>query len=73
MQYIWLAGTKEEIEKTIQAFKVSGFTFEQGELQKCHFLSHKTPHSCLLHWFVTPSIDSVPQPKAWDAVLGGKN
>ena len=72
MQYVWLAGTEEEINQTVQAFKDMGFAFEQSEIQKCTILSHKTPFSCLLHWFVTPSTP-MPQPRPWDAVLGGKN
>lgn len=74
MRYGWIAGTKEEIAEAIQALRASGFTFTQGDVLEFYSLSHKTPYGCLLHNFCVPPIPviSTPQPKPWDAVLGGK-
>jgi hypothetical protein len=73
MRYVWVQGTREEIEETIHDLRANGFSFQQGEAYElkspCHW---NAPLSCSLRDFCAPSIPS-PQPRPWDAVLGGSN
>ena len=72
MEYIWLSGTKEEIEAVKEAFKANGFTFRQGDSFE-HTNSPLGPgcYSSALRDFQAPAVPT-PQPRPWDAVLGGK-
>ena len=73
MQYIWLSGSEEEIEELKEAFKANGFSFSQG----AHFEISNSPfgpgrYSSALKDFRPPAV-ATPQPRPWDAVLGGAN
>jgi hypothetical protein len=72
MKYIWLSGSEEEIEELKEAFRANGFSFSQGE----HFEISNSPFgpgrfSSSLKDFQAPATPT-PQPRPWDAVLGGK-
>ena len=72
MEYIWLSGTKEELEKMKEAFRANGFTFSQGSEIKLGEVVGPNRYSSALRNFQAPAVPT-PQPRPWDAVLGGKN
>jgi len=72
MKYIWLSGSLEEIEEMKEAFKANGFKFNQGdsfEITNSPFGPGR--YSSALRDFQAPVVPT-PQPRLWDAVLGGK-
>ena len=71
MEYIWLSGTKEEIEAMKEAFRANGFTFTQGSELKLGEIIGPNRYSSALKNFQAPAV-ATPQPRPWDAVLGGK-
>jgi hypothetical protein len=73
MQF-WMAGTKEEIEDSVQALRANGFTFHQGNFHEFKFSAEATgiPYYCPLNNLRPPAVPT-PQPRPWDAVLGGFN
>lgn len=71
MEYIWLSGTLEEIEAMKEAFRANGFTFTQGSELKLSEIIGPNRYSSALKNFQAPAVPT-PQPRPWDAVLGGK-
>jgi len=72
MEYIWLSGTNEEIEEMKEAFRANGFTFSQGSFIKLGDAVGSGKYSSALKNFRPPTV-ATPQPRRWDAVLGGSN
>ena len=72
MEYIWLSGTKEELEKMKEAFRANGFTFSQGSEIELGEAVGPDRYSSALKNFQAPAVPT-PQPRPWDAVLGGEN
>jgi hypothetical protein len=71
MEYIWLSGTKEEIEEMKEALRANGFTFSQGSFIKSGDAVGPGKYSSALKNFC-PTTVATPQPRPWDAVLGGR-
>jgi hypothetical protein len=72
MQYMWLAGSKKEVEEVVKALKANGFTFELADFAKIsNSFFGVNRRSYTLKNFRPPAI-ATPQPRPWDAVLGGK-
>lgn len=72
MEYMWLAGNKKEVKKAIEALRANGFTFElthYAEISNSPFGGNR--YSYTLKNFRPPAV-ATPQPRPWDAVLGGK-
>jgi len=72
MQSIWLAGTQAEIAEIVEALSANGFAFtyeDPWEIKSTPFGAGR--YSCTLYNFRPPA-KSAPQPRPWDAVLGGK-
>jgi hypothetical protein len=72
--YMRIFGKEEELAATMQALRDNGFTFTPGErieLSKSP-CNETTPFAYQLHDFCPPAVPT-PQPRPWDAVLGGKN
>jgi len=72
MEYMWLAGNKKEVKEAIEALRANGFTFElthYAEISNSPFGVDR--YSYTLKNFRPPAV-ATPQPRPWDAVLGGK-
>lgn len=71
--YISIFGKEEELVATMQALKDNGFMFTLGERTEFSKspCNESTPFGYLLHDFRPPAV-ATPQPRPWDAVLGGK-
>ncbi|MEG5038896.1 MULTISPECIES: hypothetical protein [unclassified Microcoleus] len=72
MEYMWIAGNKKEVNKLVEALRANGFTFElthYAEISNSPFGSNR--YSYTLKNFRPPAV-ATPQPRPWDAVLGGK-
>lgn len=72
MEYMWLAGKKKEVKEAIEALRAAGFSFELANFEKISnspFGSDR--YSYTLKNFRPPLISQPPQPRPWDAVLGG--
>jgi len=72
MEYMWLAGSKKEVKEAIEALRANGFTFElthYAEIKNSPFGGDR--YSYTLKNFRPPAV-ATPQPRPWDAVLGGK-
>ncbi|MEG4252926.1 hypothetical protein [Microcoleus sp. Pol10D4] len=72
MEYMWIAGNKKEVKKLVEALRANGFTFElahYAEISNSPFGGNR--YSYTLKNFRPPAVPT-PQPRAWDAVLGGK-
>ena len=72
MEYMWLAGSKKEVKEAVEALRVNGFTFELtdfAEIKNSPFGGDR--YSYTLRNFRPPA-KPTPQPRPWDAVLGGK-
>jgi hypothetical protein len=72
--YMRIFGREEELVATMQALRDNGFTFTPGErieLSKSP-CNETTPLAYHLHDFRPPAVPT-PQPRPWDAVLGGSN
>ena len=72
MEYIWLSGTKEEIAEREEAVRANGFTFSQGSFIELGEAIGLGRYSSALKDFRPPAVPT-PQPRPWDAVLGGSN
>jgi len=72
MEYIWLSGTKEEIEEMKEAFRANGFTFSQGSFIKLGDLVGFGRYFSALKNFRFPTV-TTSQPCPFDAVLGRNN
>jgi hypothetical protein len=73
MEYMWLSGRKKELKKTIKALRANGFTFELthfAEISNSPFGGNRCSYT--LTNFCPPAAAS-PQPRPWDAVLGGRS
>jgi hypothetical protein len=73
MEYMWLAGRKKEVKKTIKALRANGFTFElrhYAETSNSSFGGNRCSYT--LTNFCPPAT-AAPQPRPWDAVLGGRS
>ncbi|MEG3900186.1 MULTISPECIES: hypothetical protein [unclassified Microcoleus] len=73
MEYMWLAGRKKEVKKLVKALRDGGFTFETAycaEISNSPFGSNR--YSYTLKNFRPPAVPT-PQPRPWDAVMGGIN
>jgi hypothetical protein len=72
MEYMWLAGNKKEVKEAIKALRECGFTFDlthYAEISNSPFGASR--YSYTLRNFRPPAV-ATPQPRPWDAVLGGK-
>ena len=72
MEYMWLAGNKKEVKEAIEALRANGFTFEltnYAEISNSPFGVDR--YSYTLKNFRPPA-KPTPQPRPYDAVLGGK-
>lgn len=72
--YMRIFGKEEELAATMKGLRDNGFTFTSGErieLSKSP-CNETTPFAYSLHDFRVPAVPT-PQPRPWDAVLGGKN
>ena len=73
MEYMWLAGSKKEVKKLVKALRANGFTFELAhfvEISNSPFGRNRCSYT--LENF-RPPVVATPQPRPYDAVLGGKN
>ncbi|MEG4842854.1 hypothetical protein [Microcoleus sp. B9-D4] len=72
MQYMWLAGSRQEVEEAIEALLANGFTFKQDDFEVIKNSPYGADrYSYTLLNFRPPAVPT-PQPRPWDAVLGGK-
>ncbi|MEG4252916.1 hypothetical protein [Microcoleus sp. Pol10D4] len=72
MEYMWIAGNKKEVKKLVAALRANGFTFELSyytEISNSPFERNRCSYT--LKNFRPPAVPT-PQPRPWDAVLGGK-
>lgn len=72
MEYMWISGNKKEAKKLIEALRANGFTFDLthfAEITNSPFGGNR--YSYTLRNFLPPAV-ATPQPRPWDAVLGGK-
>ncbi|MEG4397236.1 hypothetical protein [Microcoleus sp. BROC3] len=71
MEYMWLAGNKKEVKEAIEALRANGFTFEPAyysEISNSPFGRGRCSYT--LKNF-RPPVVAPPQPRPWDAVMGG--
>ena len=72
MEYMWISGNKKEVKKLVEALRANGFTFDlayYAEISNSPFGRNRCSYT--LENFRPPVVPT-PQPRPWDAVLGGK-
>ncbi len=73
MEYMCLAGARKEVEEAVESLRANGFSFVQDSIEVISNSPFGTDrYSCTLRYFRPPAVPT-PQPRPWDAVLGGKN
>lgn len=72
MEYMWLAGNKKEVKRSVEALRAAGFTFDLADLAEISNSPYgRDRYSYTLKNFRPPAV-ATPQPRPWDAVLGGR-
>jgi len=72
MKHLWIQGTLSEIDEIADSLRANGFDFKKGEPHELKSSwCASAPFTCPLYDFKPPAI-ATPQPRPWDAVLGGK-